>query len=308
MAPPIFVPLLETSGIKIFRQLGAMLEPEREPEREPDGCEPDGCEPDVCEPDGCKPDVCEPDGCKPDVCEPEPDVCEPEPDVCEPEPLVRPTHYHVLSDNCGFIGAFYSADDVNTILSKYTLIPLLIQRFEVAPGPVATIWVVLYRDLDSVAFVSNSRAEAERIQGLYNRIGLAYIDSIDYWEHPANKISKAAADRLETLSEAHKMFAEPDALEQLQARADKDSEYLEQLLKMRENGPIAKMLRENETITIFDCVVPRGTEEYGVSSAEVSSAEVSSAEVSSAEEYGVSSAEVSSAEVSSAEVLITTTG
>jgi len=153
---------------------------------------------------------------------------------------------------------------------------------------VATIWVVLYRDLDSVAFVSNSRAEAERIQNIYNTVGLAYIDSIDYWEHPANKISNAAADRLEVLSEAHKAFAEPDALEKMQTRADKDSEYLEQLLKMRENGPIAKVLRENEKITIFDCVVPQGTEEYEdlpqVPSAEDPSIEDPSAEDPSAED------------------------
>ena len=290
-----------------------------EPGCEPDGCGPDvpdRCEPDVPdgrEPDGREPDECGPDGREPDGREPdgrEPDGSEPdgrEPDGSEPEPLVRPTHYHVLSDNCGFVGAFYSADDVNTILSKYTLIPFLIQRFEVAPGPVATIWVVLYRDLDSVAFVSNSRAEAEHIQGLYNRIGLAYIDSIDYWEHPANKISKAAADRLKTLSEAHNTFAEPDALEQMQARADKDSQYLEQLLKMRENGPIAKLLRENETITIFDCVVPRGAEEYEVPGAEEYEApgaeeyEAPGAEAPGAEEYEVPGAEeyeAPSAEVS----------
>lgn len=172
------------------------------------------------------------------------------------EPAERPTHYHVLSDSRGFVGAFYSADDVNAIVRKHSLVPFLVQRFEVAPGPVATIWVVLYRDLDAVAFVSNSRAEAERVQSVYNRVGLAYIDSIDYWEHPANKLSKSAAERLETLSDAHDMFAEPVTLEKLQAREDEDRERLERLVEMRADGPVAKLLRETERITIFDCVVP----------------------------------------------------
>ena len=195
--------------------------------------------------------------------EPEPETSEAasEPEVApEPEqppsPAERPTHYHVLSDSNGFVGAFYTADDANAIVGKYSPTPFLIRRFEVSPGPVSTIWVVLFRDIDAVAFVSNCRAEAERIQNVYGRVGLSYSDSIDYWEHPANKISKAAFERLEALKGAHEMFNSPDALEQLRAREEEDYERSGRLTNIKADGPIAKLLRENEMITIFDCIQP----------------------------------------------------
>jgi len=177
----------------------------------------------------------------------------------EPEPAERPTYYYVLSDSNGFVGAFYTADDANAVVQQYSPIPFIIRRFEVSPGPVSMIWVVLFRDIDAVAFVSNCRAEAERMQNIYIRVGLSYSDSIDYWEHPANKIPKAVFERLEALKGAHEMFNDPDTLERLRAREEEDYERVERLTKVRADGPIAKLLRENEMITIFDCVQPIAT-------------------------------------------------
>ena len=167
----------------------------------------------------------------------------------------RPSHYHVLSDIHGFVGAFSSAKAADLVVQKFAPIPFIIQRFETAPGPVDTIWVVLYRDLDSVAFLSNDRAEAERVQGIYNSVDLSYIDSIDYWEHPVDKLTRVASERLELLTSAHGMLAEPVTLEELQAREDADCKRLERLV-VGADGPIARLLKESEKITIFDCVTP----------------------------------------------------
>ena len=198
------------------------------------------------------------------------------------------------------MGAFYTADGANAIVQQYSPIPFIIRRFEVSPGPVSMIWVVLFRDIDAVAFVSNCRAEAERMQNIYIRVGLSYSDSIDYWEHPANKIPKAVFERLEALKGAHEMFNDPDALEQLRAREEEDYERVERLTKVREDGPIAKLLRENEMITIFDCVQPiatGGEHEYaGILSAE-ETAIVTRAEVAAAEETAI----VTRSEVAAAE-------
>jgi hypothetical protein len=185
------------------------------------------------------------------------------------------------------VGAFYTADDANAIVQQYSPTPFLIRRFEVFPGPVSMIWVVLFRDIDAVAFVSNCRAEAERIQNIYGRVGLSYSDSIDYWEHPANKISKSAFERLEALKGAHEMFNDPDALERLQAREEEDYERVGRLTKIRADGPIAKLLRENEMITIFDCVQPiaaGGEHEYADILTAEETAIASRAEVAAAEE------------------------
>jgi hypothetical protein len=186
---------------------------------------------------------------KPATTEPEQ---EPEPPP-EPEPTERPTHYYVLSDSQGYVGTFYSAKAAKEIVQKYSPVPFIIQQFGVASGPVATVWVVLYRDIDSVAFVSNSRAEAERVQGIYNKVGLAYPDSIDYWEHSANRCTRSALDRLETLREVHNTVFDP---EEMRIRQEENERRLERLERQRDDGPLARMIRENEPITIYDCVVP----------------------------------------------------
>jgi hypothetical protein len=158
-----------------------------------------------------------------------------------------------LSDSQGYVGAFYSAKAANEIVQKFSPVPFIIQRFEVAPGSVVTVWIVLYRDIDSVAFVSNSRTEAERVQAIYNRVGLAYPDSIDYWEQPANKCTSRALDHLETLRSIHDTVFDP---EDMRARQEEDQKRLEQLERAKDDGPIARLIRENEPITIYDCVVP----------------------------------------------------
>ena len=216
-----------------------------EPASEPATTEPEQ-EPATTEPEQ-EPATTEP--VEPPTTEPEQ---EPEPPP-EPEPTERPTHYYVLSDSQGYIGTFYSAKTAKEIVQKYSPVPFIIQRFGVASGPVATVWIVLYRDIDSVAFVSNSRAEAERVQGIYNNVGLAYPDSIDYWEHSANRCTRSALDRLETLREVHSTVFDP---EEMRIRQEENEIRLERLERQRDDGPLARMIRENEPITIYDCVVP----------------------------------------------------
>ena len=172
------------------------------------------------------------------------------------EPEQRPDYYYVVSDSNGFVGAFYTASAATAVVNKYRLIPFLVQKFEVAPGPVATVWVVLYRNIDAVAFVSNDRAKAEEIQEVYGKVGLTYEDSIDYWEQTANEVSKHAEERLASISRAHTMYVGPATLEELQARELEDYERVMRLTAPNPDGPIARIIRENEKITILDCVVP----------------------------------------------------
>lgn len=184
----------------------------------------------------------------------------------EPEPLAEampedwPEYFHVVSDNQGFVGAFFTLNGVREhVLDRFSLTPFVVQRFAVADCPIDRIWVVLYRDLDAVAFVSNSRDEAERRQEALGSIGLTYPDSIDYWEHPVGTIAKAPYARLSALHRAHEMYAGVAVAEERQqcekARLAR-LERLERVLQPELDGPIARLLREEERITIFDCVIP----------------------------------------------------
>jgi hypothetical protein len=173
------------------------------------------------------------------------------------KPQDGPTGLYVVSDSVGFVGAFPTARAAeDAVFRKYPEIPCIVQRFPVAPGPCDNVWVVLYRDLDAVAFVSNSRAEAERIRQVYASVGLVYDDDVDYWEQPFGVLSKPAAERLAMRHRVHEAYAGDLGFDTFQAEADADLARVDALSRPREDGPLARLLRENEPITIMDCVVP----------------------------------------------------
>jgi hypothetical protein len=167
-------------------------------------------------------------------------------------PLVRPDNYYVLSDSSGFVGAFYTIQDAAREVLKYNLIPFIVQKFSVAPGPVDRVWVVLYRDLDAVAFVSNNREEAEKVQLIYGRVGLSYPDYIDYWEQYANTINPNIVIRLESLSNAHSDCVGEASEAELKQRELDDIERVSRLIGSR--LPITT----SDNITILDEVIPIG--------------------------------------------------
>ena len=161
---------------------------------------------------------------------------------------------YVLSDGSGFVGAFGSRHTLNEVVRAHPLIPFLTQVFLLSPGPAESVWVVLYRDIDAVAFVSNDRAAAMERQALLNQVGLSYSDDIDYWEQPVDKVNAVVTERLKTLGRVHTIYAgtaEADALRQMEAD---DVRRLDQLMAPLPNGPIERLLRENLRSSIFDSV------------------------------------------------------
>jgi hypothetical protein len=165
----------------------------------------------------------------------------------------------VVADSAGFVGAFPTlAAATQATVQKYSCIPFIVYRFPWAAGPRGRVWVVLMRSSDAVAFVSNDREEAERVKGIYERVGLAYEDSIDYWEQPTGAVTPPAARRLESQQHAHDMYAGPaEAAQQFTAENEARSQaFLAAAAPDSENGPLARLLRETERITIMDCVIP----------------------------------------------------
>src|SRR4029079_13769634 len=173
----------------------------------------------------------------------------------EPEPTERPVVYQVVSDSHGFVGAFYTEQGVRDhVLSQFSLTPFVVQQFAVFPGQHTKIWVVLYRDIDAVAFVSNDRDEAERRQDAFGRIGLTYPDNIDCWEHPVGIVTRPAFDRLRMMHDVHTMIAGSEDAEKTEL------DRLDRLLQPKGDGPIARLLREEERISILNCIVPLTSE------------------------------------------------
>lgn len=178
-----------------------------------------------------------------------------------------PENLYVVSDNFGFVGAFSSAAFAEElVLRKYPSIPFITQRFPTIPGPCDSVWVVLYRDIDAVAFVSNSRSEAERVQGVYQRVGLSYPDSIDHWEQALNVVSKPAEDRLIPRHRAHLMYAGPLTTEEVEKMEAADLARVEALVASKDDGPLARVIRELEPVTIMDCVIPSPLESTAAAS------------------------------------------
>lgn len=165
----------------------------------------------------------------------------------------RPSAFYVVSDNYGYVTTYTNISMVQHLTNTYPTIPFLVQRFDVSDGPLSPIWVVLYRDIDAVAFVSNNKETAITVQGEYNKIGLSYPDPIDYWQRELGTIEANTKDRLESFSRANTMYTDTTA-EDIAMREADDMSKLQRLTE----GRIQKIIKENEKMTIFDCVEPVG--------------------------------------------------
>lgn len=124
----------------------------------------------------------------------------------------------VVSDCAGFVGAFASVGAAESAVAAYATIPFAIQHFAAAPpAEGAGIWVVPYRDVDAVAFVSACEAEAERAKAALDRIGHTYPDPISCWQQPFGVVTAAALRRLDPIRKAHQLYSGPLSTDEIQA-------------------------------------------------------------------------------------------
>lgn len=167
-------------------------------------------------------------------------------------------HLFVVSDSAGFVGAFPSAAKAAEAVAPYSCIPFIVHRFVWAPGARDRVWIVVGRHSDAVLHASNSRADADRVKRVYATVGLADDDDIDYWEQPAGAVSPPALRRLSAQQQAYEVSLGPaDKAAQVDAENEAKSQaYLDAAAMRRDDGPLARALREMERVTIMDCVVP----------------------------------------------------
>ena len=168
-------------------------------------------------------------------------------------------YIYSISDNVGYVGSFYSISDIEDVIKKYPLMKFIVYCFKTTkPTTVdlsTTVWIILYHTTDAVAYVTNCREDAVKVQQTYLKVGLTYEDDVDYWKQPIG-LSPSAVERLELLH----TIRDKDLIE---IELNKMLEKLNVSTQFIPDGPIEKMikeneqqLRENEKITIMDCIVP----------------------------------------------------
>jgi len=168
-----------------------------------------------------------------------------------------PKLYHVLSDRAGFVGAFTSGRAARDVVDAHPGVPFVIQTFPVAAGmPTEIVWVVVMRDIEHVAFVSNDIAEATRVHEAYKRIGLVYDDEIGWWRQLADTLNVSVRERLLTETT---VLNHPPTAEDLARASIEDDERVARLAAPLPGGPLEQCIIENMVIdrpSILDMIVP----------------------------------------------------
>ena len=160
-----------------------------------------------------------------------------------------PPFLYVLSDNVGYVGSYYSISDVEEITSAYHLVTFMIQCFKTSKTEdLLTVWVVLYKDIDAVAYVSNNRMDAVKVHSVLMQMGIAYMDCIDYWKQPVG-LAKSAKDRLDAIHSIKDKKLLDDSYNIFIQKLNLSNENLP-------NGPIEQLINETQKISIIDAIVP----------------------------------------------------
>ena len=175
-------------------------------------------------------------------------------------------YFYAVSDAYGLVGTFMTEFEIQEkILSPYPIVEFLIQRFPLAPGPTDQVWAVIYLN-GVIAYVSNSRSESLRVQTAMAKIGIVFDETIDFWQHPMGKLVTAAEERLDSVTQAHSMYAlgpdaagtdaaGTDAAGPDAAGPDSDAEVFTQFMERSCDGPIARLLKLNARISFLENVV-----------------------------------------------------
>ena len=171
----------------------------------------------------------------------------------------------VVSDSYGFVGAFKSIGEAkDKVLIKYQLLPFLVQKFPLNETAGDNVWVIPYRDTNAVAFVSNDRDKALKMQKALQNVNLTYQDSIDYWEQPLGRVVPAADERMASVNRAHEIYASNVISQEEKDREVAAQELIQSVVDNKLESPIDRLIRENERITFLDCVVEIITDEYKI--------------------------------------------
>lgn len=116
---------------------------------------------------------------------------------------------HCVSYSNGAVGVFSSMEKVNElVLNKYPSITFITQVFRGSTDIQSVegkhiAWVIMYKDSESFAFVSDNKDEALNAVSIFDKIGRTYEEVIDYWEQEIDVISECVLYILESLQKVY---------------------------------------------------------------------------------------------------------
>lgn len=169
-----------------------------------------------------------------------------------PAPAPEPAFLHVIADSGGAVGVFLSAAETRAVAAANPGVPLVEHLFPLDPAaPCAVAYIVPYRDINAVAFASNSRAACAERQRALRHVTLAVDDDLDYWCCEIGRVIPAAEGRLREMRDVARLLADPVALRAAQADADAKTA----LLFEGGDGPLLRLARLHERTSILAHVV-----------------------------------------------------
>ncbi len=172
--------------------------------------------------------------------------------------MTEALYFFTVSDHGGYVGAFETeCEVVEHVARKYLPLTFVVQRWKrhTHSGNKQSeknIWLVLFRDIDHIAFASDDKTEAERVQRAYAQINAVYDDDIGYWVQSLGTVSEPAQQRLDAQLRAVRTALTEEEFARMERE---DQERVDRLTKPIPDGPIERYLRENERISILDFVV-----------------------------------------------------
>jgi hypothetical protein len=117
------------------------------------------------------------------------------------------TSLYCVSYTNGIIGVFSSMEKVHElVLNCFFSLPFVIQVFKKdtvdnTDTDTDLVWIITYKQSDTVAYVTNNRDKASEAYRTLNVIGKTYEDSLEFCEQKIDTISDVARVVLESFQE-----------------------------------------------------------------------------------------------------------
>ena len=112
---------------------------------------------------------------------------------------------YCVSYNYGAVGIFSSIDKAKELIfNKYPSITFITQVFKNSEykDDNNLVWIVLYKDIDTYAYVSDNKDEVIKAVGVFNKIGKLYEEEIEYFEQEIDVVAECVEALLINIHQA----------------------------------------------------------------------------------------------------------
>lgn len=121
---------------------------------------------------------------------------------------------YCVSCNYGAVGIFSSIDKAKEmIFDVYNSLTFITQVFKNSDEKSKDnlVWIILYKDNDAYAYVSDNKKEVENAVIVFNKIGKLYEEEIDYLEQEIDVVAESITNLLIRIHQA-KIKCNPDLI------------------------------------------------------------------------------------------------